>query len=181
MSHRTLPLIALACAAAFALAGCDAAKRSFGLGKQAPDEFQVVSRAPLSVPPDFGLRPPQPGAARPQEEEPRDAAAALLLGGAAGGSGISPSLQTILDQAGTAGADPAIRARINEDNAILAADTSFTDRLIFWRPPPDTSVVVDAATEAQRLAENAATGLPPTAGITPIIEEREKAIFEDLF
>ena len=32
-----------------------------------PDEFAVESRAPLTIPPDFALRPPQPGAPRPQE------------------------------------------------------------------------------------------------------------------
>ena len=32
-----------------------------------PDEFAVESRAPLTIPPDYDLRPPQPGAARPQE------------------------------------------------------------------------------------------------------------------
>ena len=32
-----------------------------------PDEFAVESRAPLTIPPEFALRPPQPGAPRPQE------------------------------------------------------------------------------------------------------------------
>ena len=33
-----------------------------------PDEFAVESRAPLTIPPDFDLRPPSPGAPRPQEK-----------------------------------------------------------------------------------------------------------------
>jgi hypothetical protein len=181
MSGRAAFLVALGCAAALALGGCETAKRSFGLGKQPPDEFQVVSRAPLSVPPDFGLRPPQPGAPRPQEQEPRATAQEILLGAGAASGTVGPGLQAVLDRAGIAAADPAIRARLDEDNALFAADVAFVDRLIFWRPPPDPSVVVDAEGEAQRLAENAATGASPTAGSTPIIEEREKAIFEDLF
>jgi hypothetical protein len=32
-----------------------------------PDEFEVVQRAPLTIPPDFDLRPPKPGSPRPQE------------------------------------------------------------------------------------------------------------------
>jgi hypothetical protein len=32
-----------------------------------PDEFAVETRAPLTLPPDFDLRPPQPGAPRPQD------------------------------------------------------------------------------------------------------------------
>ena len=42
-----------------------------------PDEFAVVTRAPLSLPPDYGLRPPRPGAARPNEASPRDDAQAF--------------------------------------------------------------------------------------------------------
>ena len=38
-----------------------------GLDRTGPDEFAVESRAPLTIPPDFELRPPHPGAARPQE------------------------------------------------------------------------------------------------------------------
>ncbi|MGH6719177.1 MAG: DUF3035 domain-containing protein [Alphaproteobacteria bacterium] len=164
-----------------ALAGCEQTKKSLGLGKQPPDEFQVVRQAPLSVPPDFGLRPPEPGAARPQEEEPRDQAQAILLGDAAAAAAASPGVADLLAQAGAAEADPEIRRQINEDNALLADDLSFTERLVFWRQPSRPGVVVDPEAEAQRLAENAASGAPPTAGPTPIIEEREKALLEGLF
>ncbi|MFZ3236179.1 MAG: DUF3035 domain-containing protein, partial [Stellaceae bacterium] len=39
-----------------------------GLDQPMPDEFAVESRAPLTIPPDFSLRPPDPGAPRPQEK-----------------------------------------------------------------------------------------------------------------
>jgi len=39
-----------------------------------PDEFAVESRAPLTIPPDYDLRPPQAGAARPQEVSAADKA-----------------------------------------------------------------------------------------------------------
>ncbi|MFC4348951.1 DUF3035 domain-containing protein [Kordiimonas lipolytica] len=41
-------------AAALTLAAC-------GGGKNSPDEFEVVSRAPLVVPPEADLSPPRPG------------------------------------------------------------------------------------------------------------------------
>ena len=50
------------------LAGCIDFKRSIGLEPAMPDEFAVELRAPLTVPPDFDLRPPTPGAPRPQEK-----------------------------------------------------------------------------------------------------------------
>ena len=41
-----------------------------GDGKYAPDEFAVVDRAPLVVPPESDLRPPRPGEPRAQEIDP---------------------------------------------------------------------------------------------------------------
>ncbi|MBQ8465088.1 MAG: DUF3035 domain-containing protein [Alphaproteobacteria bacterium] len=39
------------------LCSCGLTKKDLGLEKNAPDEMMVVSRAPLSIPPEFGLRP----------------------------------------------------------------------------------------------------------------------------
>jgi len=63
-----------AVALAVSLAGCQQTRQALGLEKTAPDEFQVVARAPLSLPPDYNLLPPQPGVARPQEGTTRDQA-----------------------------------------------------------------------------------------------------------
>jgi hypothetical protein len=50
------------------LSGCTDMKQLVGLDQPMPDEFAVESRAPLTVPPEFDLRPPEPGASRPQEK-----------------------------------------------------------------------------------------------------------------
>ena len=50
------------------LSGYSNFKQMIGLDQPMPDEFAVESRAPLTVPPDFDLRPPEPGAPRPQEK-----------------------------------------------------------------------------------------------------------------
>jgi hypothetical protein len=61
-------LLALACLlAAPGLTACSDWKQVIGIDQPAPDEFAVESRAPLTIPPDFSLRPPKPGAPRPQE------------------------------------------------------------------------------------------------------------------
>ena len=39
------------------LCACGVTKRTLGIEKESPDEMMVVSRAPLSIPPEFGLRP----------------------------------------------------------------------------------------------------------------------------
>jgi hypothetical protein len=52
-----------------------------GLSRRSPDEFQVVRRQPLVVPPDYRL--PAPGTASPAQQEDmasRDARSALLGG-----------------------------------------------------------------------------------------------------
>ena len=58
------PLVFLALGA-LVLSGCSGARQTFGLDRKPPDEFSVVTRAPLAVPPEYQLRPPQPGAPRP--------------------------------------------------------------------------------------------------------------------
>ena len=61
-------------AASSLIAGCTDFKKSIGLEPTLPDEFAVESRAPLTIPPDFDLRPPSPGAPRPQEKAPNQQA-----------------------------------------------------------------------------------------------------------
>ena len=67
-------------ASALVLGGCGTMRDSIGLTKVTPDEFLTVSTAPLTVPPEYGLRPPSPGQPRPQELAPESAARQILLG-----------------------------------------------------------------------------------------------------
>jgi hypothetical protein len=60
-------LLGWASVATLALAGCSDFKQAIGLEPTMPDEFAVESNPPLVIPPDFDLRPPAPGAPRPQE------------------------------------------------------------------------------------------------------------------
>ena len=80
MSRRPLSMV-VGIALAFGVAGCGSKSGNiFGFEKSAPDEFAIVKRAPLTLPPDYGLRPPRPGLARPQAVSPRDEAQQSLLG-----------------------------------------------------------------------------------------------------
>ncbi|MBF0392109.1 MAG: DUF3035 domain-containing protein [Alphaproteobacteria bacterium] len=187
MTFRTSPLsraLLTAGLAVFALSGCTDAKRALGFEKKPPDEFAVVSRAPLSVPPEFKLRPPQPGATRPQEGSVRDQARETLIGGRAAPSvaGGSSGLDALLAKAGTAQADPDIRLKVDRETSALAKeDVRLTDRIIFWRDPEPPGTVIDAQKEAKRLREAQALGRAPTDGETPIIKRRKKGILEGIF
>lgn len=66
-AKRTVLLSVTCLCSGLLLASCTNFKRDLGLAPAAPDEFAVESRAPLTIPPDFDLRPPTPGAPRPQE------------------------------------------------------------------------------------------------------------------
>lgn len=175
-------------AMAFGMGGCGLAGDLFGGGsKQAPDEFQVVAQQPLSIPPNADLRPPRPGAPRPQDTPPNVAARNIVTGGAippaganAGAGGQSES--ALLAKAGAQSADPNIRNTVNEESRILAeSDRTFIDSLIFWRKEPPPGVVVDPVKEQQRIQQNQAIGQSVTTGNTPIIERRRRGILEGIF
>ena len=63
--NRVATVSALTAVAAIGLAGCQSTQKALGMSKVVPDEFRVVSKAPLAVPPDYALRPPAPGEPRP--------------------------------------------------------------------------------------------------------------------
>jgi hypothetical protein len=176
---RLLPILALA--ALSGLAGCSASdvSRTFGLVRDAPDEFTVTTRAPLSMPPDYAARPPRPGASRPQESGPRNSGAAALVPQAAlvQAAEASRGEQALLSASGPA-APADIRTKIDADSAMAQTDRSLADRLLFWRTPTPPGTVVDPQKEAQRLRENAALGQANDAGDTPIIQRKAKGFFD---
>jgi hypothetical protein len=158
-----------------------------GFDKTSPDEFKIVSRAPLSLPPDYGLRPPQPGAVRPQERTIPERALAAVTGtsvtqqASVTSSSASAGETALLAHAGADRANPGIRDALERENSVLAdADQTFIDRLMFWRENEDRSPVVDAQRETQRLRENAALG-KPNDGDVPTIKRRKRAILEGIF
>ena len=172
--------------AALALSACsgDELTRTFGLTRDAPDEFQVTTRAPLSMPPDFTLRPPRPGAVRPQELTQRQQAEAALtpdtLMGGNAPSAPTPGQQALVAAAGRpAPAD--IRARLDQEAALDVPNRPLTDRLMFWQDAPPLGTPVDPAREAARLRQNSALGRSPEAGDTPIIQRKRQGIFTGLF
>lgn len=92
------------------LSGCGMFKGSSS--PQGPDEFTVVGRAPLVIPPESDLRPPRPGEPRPQEIDPANRALrALFPKGTKTPPAPSKGEQTLLDQVGT-GANADIRSNV---------------------------------------------------------------------
>jgi hypothetical protein len=184
MRHRCLFRAVSGILVVGGIAGCsNDLSRTFGLTRDTPDEFTVTTRAPLSMPPDYSLRPPQPGASRPQELSARGAAEADLAPQAAlksAPTGVSSGEQAFLNAAGSP-APANIRQQVNQDFARDTSGDSVTDKLMFWKAPkPGPGVAVDPAKEAERLRANAALGQSADQGTTPIIQEK-KSFWDKFF
>jgi hypothetical protein len=180
---RTGLRTALTSAAALLLLGgltaCSGLRDALGATKTPPDEFAVVTKAPLVIPPEFALRPPEPGAPRPQEATAEASAQQTVFGlppaPPAPSAGTSKGEVILLAMAGADRADPNIRNVIESETLALdKKDAGFADRVLFWKESEGKSdKAVDAGAEAQRIRENEATGAPVTQGEAPKGEATE--------
>ncbi|GAA0630553.1 DUF3035 domain-containing protein [Brevundimonas kwangchunensis] len=177
MRLRTAALLTVVAASALSLGACSNMRQSIGLSKVTPDEFLTVSTAPLTVPPEYGLRPPAPGQPRPQELAPESAARQILLGQRQAIT-RSPGEQILVAQAGGDRADPLARYVVDDEFGDLThKEESWANRIMFWRrEAPETqtaitaqtsegAVTIDAASEYARMQE--LTGGRGGIAITP--------------
>ena len=158
--------VAAALVASTALAGCQSTKQALGITKVVPDEFRVVTMAPLVVPPDYSLRPPAPGEPRPDELQPESQARQALMGQRAA-EDRSEGEKLLASKAGADNADPLVRYVIDDEfGSIAHKDTGFANWVIFWRrgkpavqpvaqtaaaSGADTPTPIDPAIEAERI------------------------------
>jgi len=176
MRLRTTAVLTLA-VSALALGACSNLQQSIGLSKVTPDEFLTVSTAPLTMPPEYGLRPPAPGQPRPQELAPESAARQILLGQRQSVT-RSPGEQILVAQAGGDRADPLARYVIDDEFGDLAhKEESWANRIMFWRrddastqaatttQTSEGALTIDAASEYARM--QALTGGRGGITITP--------------
>lgn len=187
MKTRELKLsLTVMAVAALALTGCNSVKQQMGFSRQSPDEFLVVKRAPLTLPPNYALRAPAgPDEIRPATQASQEAEAVI-----SGKTSSAPSAKkdaskqdaAFLDKLGTANADPSVRTHLDEDNGYVALQNrSVADKLIFWQEY-DPSIedaqtpVVDAKKEAERLKQNKQEGKPLNTGDVPVIEKKSGTI-----
>lgn len=116
--------------------------KALGTSKAPPDEFAVVKRAPLIMPPEFKLRPPAPGADRPQELDTSELArSALLPAGTSGPENKTAGEVALLRAANAEDVSPGIRITLarESDRRGNAGDDSggFFSSLMFWQSDDD--------------------------------------------
>jgi hypothetical protein len=165
--------------AALALAGCSDVRESLGLGRSSPDEFAVVDRPPLSIPPDFSLRPPKPGEPRPQQVDMTQRANDVLFNGKSGvttdNDNVSDSEKALLNQTGGAKAESDIRQIVDrEASEKVVGSEHLVQQLLWWKDDVKPGVTVDAPAESARIKDAKDKGEPINQSATPIIE-RDKS------
>lgn len=179
-------------------------RQTLGLDRKAPDEFVVYARPPLSVPPEFDLKPPRPGEEGPHSTSTEAQARKALLGTQAkpaslDGMEAEPSVETavvpvleadapsaaqasFLSKAGADKADPKIRNELRED--VLAEPVkkkkaqSLYEELV---EDEKTEPVVDAKKESERLRKNKDEGKPANEGEVPVEETKPKSLIDRVF
>ena len=211
MRILTVPRTTWRAAAAIALvaplvAGCgDSTKRALGWEKSTPDEFNIETRAPLTQPPDYNLRPPSPGSTRPTltgaEIAPIDAAKKVLIGpgdtsqpavtnasattapaAPVDMADLSTGEAALLKKAGAEHATSDVRRQVDEETTAIAEESnSFTNDLLFWQEKGKLGEVVDPAKERQRLEANSSLGKSVVDGDTPQIVRKQKGWLEGIF
>jgi hypothetical protein len=150
---------------AVATAGCaDGWRESVGLEVPPPDEFLVVSREPLTLPPSLdSLPPPQLGAPSRVERDPQQRARAALAGaGVSATASQSPGEAALTARAGPS--DPAIREELRaqaQPSERRYGITSFLGYEIIQDPDAE-GTPLQPSEETERLREaGAQSPVPP--------------------
>lgn len=156
------------------LGACSTASEQFDFSKKAPDEFAVITRAPLEMPASVGSLPaPRPGAQRPQEKTADQLAKQSVLGDlgqpAEPRTGLTQGESILLQRTGAASANPSIRNVVDKETAEIAAKESpgidKLKKLVGQKVEPPAKVV-DPVAETIRLRKNKAEGKPISTGET---------------
>ncbi len=116
--------------------GCGGPGNRIGFGKSPPDEFSVVRKPPLTLPPDYSLRPPEPGALGVREE-PISVQAQNEVFGNTDDLNLGPNTDgeyALLRKADALNVNPDMKKLIDEEFTIYAQENeSFFKTLLFWQ------------------------------------------------
>lgn len=160
---RSTCLFSAFAAVALVSTGCTSTSRALGLEKSAPNEFNILTKAPLIVPPEYNLRPPAVGASSAENNYTQRTAREALLGDI---DDAEPSQGEIalMAKAGVNRSNPEIRLELDGANSVERKSVGFTNRVLFWQngqvlDAQGNPVSLDADNEARRLESiNSATG-----------------------
>lgn len=158
---RQLITLTALIAASASMTACASASKRLGLTTTAPNEFNILTKAPLVVPPEYNLLPPRVGASSSENNYTQESARKALIGDI---DDTEPTRGEIvlMTKAGVGRANQEVRIEIDGQNSVERKSSSFSDRVLFWQngsvKMPNGSPL-DPELEAKRLESvNKATG-----------------------
>jgi hypothetical protein len=163
-------------------------KRTLGLKKHTPDEFMVMSRPPLAVPPDFSLQPPSETDIRSQSQV-RDEAKKVLFSGAKteskSSANVSKGERSLLNQAGAGESTSNIRTILDSEYREAydapVEEKGMLEKLVEPLTPEKKDPLVDIDKEEERLTKNKEEGKPVNEGDVPVKDSKTKGVVNELF
>lgn len=136
-------------------AGC----ANLGGAPTTPDEFRVVKKAPLVVPPDYSLRPPSSGQAQPIELDPSRTEVTTAFGTSVG-QDASLSERALIAAADANAVSSVVRTQVDfEEARIIRKSQSAMDRIMFWNKADEEAYPVeDSATGGEEVTIERGSG-----------------------
>jgi hypothetical protein len=134
---RTVLKLTAISAVAAGLIGCQSVREATGAAKLPPDEFTVLTKAPLVIPPDYNLRPPQPGIASRNEPDADDNGRAALFqqtpaeASAALGAAYSDGEKLLLTKSNALTIDPNVRHNVTSDVGQEDQGPAFAQKVLY--------------------------------------------------
>lgn len=197
------PCLAALSLLALSACGSGTMRDTLGLDRASPDEFRVVSRPPLSVPPQFSLEPPSATGEAPNQLTTSKQAKGMMYGTETDENGVlkpgnaetavtpvtinsksaskpskdSTAESQFLKNAGADNADPKVREKLVEEKYTQQEqqqESSWWD--IMSTNPPKKDTMVNAKKEAERIKTDEDTGKPVTDGETPTVKDRDTGV-----
>lgn len=117
-----------------ALAACG----SLGYNKNPPNEFNIVKRAPLIIPPEFNLRPPKENSGRPVSPQGADLARLVVLKGPQQPANMDDVEKRLIEKAARGGVfGDGIREELeNSRSGNVSEDADLVETLVTDRAQP---------------------------------------------
>jgi hypothetical protein len=139
MRNTVFPAIFGMVAGALLLAGCGGDEPLTGVGNMPESQVVTQRTIPLTVPPEFGLRPDGTeaevvaGGTVIDQQETTTLTVATL--------NATMGEQLLLERSGALNADPLVRAKLNRENALLVGQSAFVEELLFGSFPSGGAAV----------------------------------------
>ena len=136
--------------------GCSSFKDAMGISKHPPDEFAVVTKTPLIVPPEYNLMPPKPSVEQPRDADPQAEAIQALFPD----HKVSPpsaSEAMLIKKSGAGDASSNIRTKVGGESTEISERGADTAKVLF-----DNSVSVPGAPQSPDIERRQPEEVSPT-------------------